>query len=97
MMYMKVVSLGKTRSEGEDKGGGGEGEGEYERGGAKRRGETCIHYTKATSQAHLHVCTHAHTVTGYTLHMNTASVTYTLKGPLIDLPNWKVAWLGHTW
>ena len=38
-----------------------------------------------------------HAVKGYTLHMNTASVTYTLKGALIGLPNWKVAWLGHTW
>ena len=37
------------------------------------------------------------TVTGYTLHMNTAPAAYTLKGSLTDLPNWKVAWLGHTW
>ena len=27
MMYMKVVSLGRTRAEGEDKGGGGRGRG----------------------------------------------------------------------
>ena len=84
MMYMKVVSLGKTRSEGEDKGGGGRG-----------RGGDMYSLHKGHKSGTPTCCTHA--ATGYTLHMNTASVTYTLKGALIDLPNWKVAWLGHTW
>ena len=103
------IHEGSVCEEGREARGKERGRGEDKEGGARRRGRRhtillnkglCrIYYTRTTSQAHLQLLPTAgmHAATGYTLHMNTASVTYTLKGALIDLPNWKVAWLGHTW
>ena len=60
MMYMKVVSLGRMRLEGEDKGGGGRGRGSM-RGEGQRGGGRHVFITQRPQVRHTYMFVHMHT------------------------------------